>query len=276
MVAAPVVYSDVCVGEAQVELDLTTCWSTPVVRSNTAPARGGGRGVVVADGRGGGPGLRGAAGGAAAAPARRRRAADSAGDVTVRVPPTSRDEVGELTRAFNEMGDSLEQKQRIQSGLRALRERLRADPAPRERRRRAAGRASSAKCPGPVRGHPPLHAALRGHEGPGSRGAAQRGVPAGLGPHPRARRHDRQVHRRLGDGLLRRPAAPDRPRPARRGAAIDIQRRRGRAARTRACPTHRRAREGVEVGVGIHTGVGGGRQHRLRAVAPTSPRSATP
>ena len=39
------------------------------------------------------------------------------GDLTVRVPPTSRDEVGELTRAFNEMGDSLQQKQRIQNAF---------------------------------------------------------------------------------------------------------------------------------------------------------------
>jgi class 3 adenylate cyclase len=38
----------------------------------------------------------------------------AAGDVSVRVAPTSRDEVGELTRAFNEMGDALEQKERIQ------------------------------------------------------------------------------------------------------------------------------------------------------------------
>jgi len=38
----------------------------------------------------------------------------SAGNVMVRVPPTSRDEVGDLTRAFNEMGDSLAQKQRVQ------------------------------------------------------------------------------------------------------------------------------------------------------------------
>jgi adenylate cyclase len=37
----------------------------------------------------------------------------SQGDLTVRVPPTSRDEVGELTRAFNEMGESLQQKERI-------------------------------------------------------------------------------------------------------------------------------------------------------------------
>jgi class 3 adenylate cyclase len=35
----------------------------------------------------------------------------------VRVPPTSRDEVGELTRAFNEMGDSLQQKQRVQNAF---------------------------------------------------------------------------------------------------------------------------------------------------------------
>jgi len=38
----------------------------------------------------------------------------SAGDLTARVPPTSRDEVGELTRAFNVMGESLQQKERIQ------------------------------------------------------------------------------------------------------------------------------------------------------------------
>ena len=36
------------------------------------------------------------------------------GDLATRVPPTSRDEVGELTRAFNKMGESLQQKERIQ------------------------------------------------------------------------------------------------------------------------------------------------------------------
>jgi class 3 adenylate cyclase len=35
----------------------------------------------------------------------------------VRVPPTTRDEVGELTRAFNAMGESLQQKARIQSAF---------------------------------------------------------------------------------------------------------------------------------------------------------------
>jgi adenylate cyclase len=41
----------------------------------------------------------------------------SEGNVMVRVPPTSHDEVGELTRAFNEMGDSLAQKQRVQNAF---------------------------------------------------------------------------------------------------------------------------------------------------------------
>jgi len=41
----------------------------------------------------------------------------SAGNVMIRVPPTSHDEVGELTRAFNEMGDSLAQKQRVQNAF---------------------------------------------------------------------------------------------------------------------------------------------------------------
>jgi class 3 adenylate cyclase len=35
----------------------------------------------------------------------------------IRVPPTSHDEVGELTRAFNEMGDSLAQQQRVQNAF---------------------------------------------------------------------------------------------------------------------------------------------------------------
>jgi class 3 adenylate cyclase len=41
----------------------------------------------------------------------------SAGNAMARVPPTSQDEVGELTRAFNEMGDALAQKQRVQNAF---------------------------------------------------------------------------------------------------------------------------------------------------------------
>jgi class 3 adenylate cyclase len=41
----------------------------------------------------------------------------SAGDFSVRVPPTSRDEIGELTRAFNRMGESLQQKERMRDAF---------------------------------------------------------------------------------------------------------------------------------------------------------------
>ena len=99
--------------------------------------------------------------------------------------------------------------------LRPLRERLRAQPAARgpggggARRNRARGH-------DPVRRHPRLHAPLGGARGAQGRGPAQRDLPAGLGPHPRERRHDRQVHRRLRDGLLRRARFAARPRAARR------------------------------------------------------------
>jgi len=41
----------------------------------------------------------------------------SSGNVMARVPPTSRDEIGQLTRAFNEMGDALAQKQRVETAF---------------------------------------------------------------------------------------------------------------------------------------------------------------
>jgi class 3 adenylate cyclase len=109
--AAPISYSDVAVGEAQVELDLNVLVD-PVVRSSrrqlTTVAA-----IVVVLGVCAGLGFVALLVG----PLRRlrvgvERLAD--GDVSVRVAPTSRDEVGELTRAFNEMGDALEQKERIQ------------------------------------------------------------------------------------------------------------------------------------------------------------------
>ena len=110
-VAAPVLYSDVLVGEAQVELDLHVLVD-PVVASNTRQLAAVAAVVVVV-------GVLAGLGFVAllVGPLRRLRVGVermAAGDVTVRVPPTSRDEVGELTRAFNEMGDSLEQKQKIQ------------------------------------------------------------------------------------------------------------------------------------------------------------------
>ena len=111
LVVAPIQYSDVRVGEAQVEFDLHVLVD-PVVRGNTEQLTVVAVGVV----------LVGVLAGLVfvallVGPLRRLRFGVerlAAGDVTARVPPTSRDEVGELTRAFNEMGDALEQKQRIQ------------------------------------------------------------------------------------------------------------------------------------------------------------------
>jgi len=110
-VAAPIRYSDVHVGEAQVDFDLRVLVD-PVVRSNRRQLLSVAVVIVVI-------GVLAGVGFVAllVGPLRRLRHGVerlAAGDVTARVPPTSRDEVGELTRAFNEMGDSLEQKQRIQ------------------------------------------------------------------------------------------------------------------------------------------------------------------
>jgi class 3 adenylate cyclase len=114
MVAAPILYSSVLVGEAQVELDLRVLVD-PVVKSNTRQLTAVATAITC---------LGVAAGIVFVAllvgPLRRLRVGVerlAAGDVTVRVPPSSRDEVGQLTRAFNEMGDSLLQKQRIQSAF---------------------------------------------------------------------------------------------------------------------------------------------------------------
>jgi class 3 adenylate cyclase len=113
-VAAPVLYADVLVGEAQLEFDLRVLVD-PVVRGNTQQLAALAV-VVVVIGVFAGLGFVALLVG----PLRRLRVGVerlAAGDVSVRVPPTSRDEVGELTRAFNEMGDALEQKQRIQQAF---------------------------------------------------------------------------------------------------------------------------------------------------------------
>lgn len=113
-VGAPVVFSGTRVGEVQIGLDLGELVS-PIVwrtRRDLAVAAG----FVLAGGV-----LAGVAFVAfLAGPLRRLRAGVerlTAGDLSVRVPPTSRDEVGELTRAFNEMGEALQQKERIQSAF---------------------------------------------------------------------------------------------------------------------------------------------------------------
>jgi len=114
VVAAPVVFSNTPVGEVQVDLDLEQLVSPVLWQTRrefgiaTVAVVAGGviAGVVFVA--------------FLAGPLRRLRAGVerlAAGDLTVRVPPTSRDEVGELTRAFNEMGESLQQKERIQSAF---------------------------------------------------------------------------------------------------------------------------------------------------------------
>ncbi len=111
---APIVYSGVPIGTAQIELDLRVLVD-PVVESNTLTL-GLAAAVVAALGLAAGFGFTAFLVG----PLRRLRAgveALSRGDLEMRVPPTSRDEVGELTRAFNQMGDSLLQKQRIQNAF---------------------------------------------------------------------------------------------------------------------------------------------------------------
>ncbi len=113
-VAAPILYSGVRVGEAQVEFDLRVLVD-PVVQSNQRQLSAVALAVIAF----------GVLAGIIfvallVGPLQRLRAGVerlTAGDLSTRVPPTSRDEVGELTRAFNEMGDSLEQKQRIQNAF---------------------------------------------------------------------------------------------------------------------------------------------------------------
>ena len=114
LVATPVLYSGEHVGEAQVELDLHALVH-PVVQRTTRQLTaiaitlicfGVAAGVIFVA--------------LLVGPLRRLRHGVERlrdGDLSVRVPPTSGDEVGMLTRAFNEMGDSLQQKQRIQNAF---------------------------------------------------------------------------------------------------------------------------------------------------------------
>jgi class 3 adenylate cyclase len=111
VVAAPVVLSGVQVGEAQIELDLGVLVE-PVVAESRRQLAALAFAVVLL-------GIVGGIGFVAllVGPIRRLRSGVerfAAGDLATRVPPTSRDEVGELTRAFNKMGESLMQKERIQ------------------------------------------------------------------------------------------------------------------------------------------------------------------
>jgi adenylate cyclase len=114
VVAAPVIFSNTFVGEVQVDLDLEQLISPVLWKTRRELAIA----TLLVVGIGVTAGVVFVA--FLAGPLRRLRAGVerlTAGDLTVRVPPTSRDEVGELTRAFNEMGESLQQKERIQSAF---------------------------------------------------------------------------------------------------------------------------------------------------------------
>jgi len=112
--AAPVLYSGVRIGEAQIEFDLDILVA-PIVRSSRRQLTAAAVALLA---------LGVFAGMIFVAllvdPLKRLRHGVeqmSEGNVMIRVPPTSHDEVGELTRAFNEMGDSLAQKQRVQNAF---------------------------------------------------------------------------------------------------------------------------------------------------------------
>jgi class 3 adenylate cyclase len=112
--AAPILYSGVRMGEAQVVFDLTVLVD-PVVQNNRTQLTAAAVALLTV----------GVVAGMIFVallvdPLKRLRLGVeqmSAGNVMVRVPPTSNDEVGELTRAFNEMGDALAQKQRVQNAF---------------------------------------------------------------------------------------------------------------------------------------------------------------
>jgi class 3 adenylate cyclase len=111
VVAAPVLYSGLQLGEAQIELDLGVLVD-PVVQESRRQLATLAIAVVLL-------GILAGVGFVAllVAPIRRLHSGVerlAGGDLATRIPPTSRDEVGELTRAFNKMGESLLQKERIQ------------------------------------------------------------------------------------------------------------------------------------------------------------------
>ena len=115
VVAARMTYRDVDIGEAQVVLDVAS-----VTRGVVQRAR---RNVLIASGVLLVVGLIIAfvVSGMVSRPLQRLRLAVNAlaaGDLSARVEPSSRDEVGVLTRAFNEMSESLGEKRRIETAFR--------------------------------------------------------------------------------------------------------------------------------------------------------------
>jgi methyl-accepting chemotaxis protein len=112
--AAPMIFDGERLGEAQIEFDLRVM-TKPIVSRNSKQFA---MAAVVLLALGVAAGMIFVA--LLVSPLKRLRHGVeqmSEGNVMIRVPPTSHDEVGELTRAFNEMGDSLAQKQRVQNAF---------------------------------------------------------------------------------------------------------------------------------------------------------------
>ncbi len=113
--AVRMTYRDLDIGEAQVVLDVDAVTGRVIraARRQVLLAAGVllGVGIVIAF----------IVSGMVSRPLRRLRLAVNAlaaGDLSARVEPTSRDEIGVLTRAFNEMSESLGEKRRIETAFR--------------------------------------------------------------------------------------------------------------------------------------------------------------
>lgn len=115
VIASRMVFRDVEVGEAQVVLDIYAIVGSVVDRSRRDLYVASGGLLIV------GVLLAFATSGRITRPLRRLRLAVSAlakGDTTARVEATTRDEVADLTRAFNEMSASLSEKRRVETAFR--------------------------------------------------------------------------------------------------------------------------------------------------------------
>ncbi len=115
VVAARLAFRDVDLGEAQIVLDLEGLIAPVFARARREVLLASGGLLIVA------VIIAVAMSGFTTRPLRRLRVAVNAlasGDLSARVLPTTRDEIGELTRAFNEMSESLSQKRRIESAFR--------------------------------------------------------------------------------------------------------------------------------------------------------------
>jgi class 3 adenylate cyclase len=114
-VAARMQFNDVDIGEVQVFLDLRDIVNPPLLSTRRSILGASGVLLVL------GIAIAFAMSARITQPLRRLRFAVNAlaaGDTSARVPVSSRDEVADLTRAFNQMSENLDQKRRVESAFR--------------------------------------------------------------------------------------------------------------------------------------------------------------